>query len=307
MFLIPFFDNSLPPISWIILPLCASKQKIFGLWRERHIAALGDTSSDILIEQTTSRLTNKDNSPWRCLALSPGHVDVPVARSARHLAEGNPDAHCNHQSEGDHPSDHVRRAVSYRKKNTFTHSPREQKKSSSSQNRRVQTLTCCCAAGASQSPGRACSPGARWRAAACRPTRGRCSCCRTPGPAGSSGARSRSGSGRCRSSRCSCPWSSWRWCQSAPSRRSNPCGSRSQSALLLKRCVNYPGWELESAVNPPQTPWRNHSCVCCWIRMKLYKVWETPSVTSSSLFVPSCCCYSFRCRFVAELACLDKI
>ena len=71
-----------------------------------------NTSSDIITGQTTSRLTNKEDNPWCCLALSPGHVDVPVARSARHLAEGNPDAHCNHQSEGDHPSDHVRRAVS---------------------------------------------------------------------------------------------------------------------------------------------------------------------------------------------------
>ena len=119
--------------------------------------------------------------------------------------------------------------------NTLTHSPRERDKSSNREE--VQTLTCCCAAGASQSPGRACSPRARWRAAACRPTRGRCSCCRSPGPAGSSGARSRSGSGRCRSSRCSCPWSSWTWCQSAPSRRSNPCGSKSQSVLVLKRVV----------------------------------------------------------------------
>lgn len=42
--------------------------------------------------------------------VSPGHVDVPVARAPRHLAEGNPHAHRHHQREGDHASDHVGRA-----------------------------------------------------------------------------------------------------------------------------------------------------------------------------------------------------
>lgn len=44
--------------------------------------------------------------------LSPGHVDVPVPRAARHLAEGDPYAHRHHQREGDHSSDHVGRAES---------------------------------------------------------------------------------------------------------------------------------------------------------------------------------------------------
>lgn len=98
---------------------------------------------------------------------------------------------------------------------------------------RVQTLTCCSAAGASQSPGRACCPRARWRGPVGRPRRGRCSCCRSPGPAGSSGARSRTGSGRYRSSRCSCPWSSWTCCQSAPWRRSNLCGAKTATNTLV--------------------------------------------------------------------------
>lgn len=50
--------------------------------------------------------------------LSPGHVDLPVAGSAGHLAEGHPDAHCHHQREGDHASDHVSGAA-FRRKRVF--------------------------------------------------------------------------------------------------------------------------------------------------------------------------------------------
>lgn len=42
---------------------------------------------------------------------SPRHVDVAVPGSARHLAEGDPDAHGHHHGEGDHASDHVGRAA----------------------------------------------------------------------------------------------------------------------------------------------------------------------------------------------------
>lgn len=55
-----------------------------------------------------------------CPPVSPGHVDVPVARSPCHLAEGDPDPHSDHQREGDHPTDHIGSASITRQQHIFT-------------------------------------------------------------------------------------------------------------------------------------------------------------------------------------------
>lgn len=61
------------------------------------------------------------NTDLACCLGSPGHVDVSVSGSARHLAEGNPDAHGHHHREGDNPSNHISRAVTRGKRQRTRH------------------------------------------------------------------------------------------------------------------------------------------------------------------------------------------